>query len=140
MTEVARSRENHRYSSLVSCLDHLGIANRTARLNDRGDSRFDSRLQAISEGEKGIGSQHCAARMFSGFGDSEACCIQATRQTTADAYCCARDCQDDRIRFHMLDGLPGELERYQFFSSGFAIRHRPDRKTIGVPHVGTLCE
>ena len=52
MAEVAHAGEHHRQSVLVGGGDHLGIAHRTAGLDDRLDPGFGSRVDAVAEREE----------------------------------------------------------------------------------------
>src|SRR6185437_5685470 len=54
VAEVTHSGEHHRDAVLVGGGDDLGVALRSARLNDRFDSQFGDRIESIAEWEKGI--------------------------------------------------------------------------------------
>ena len=52
MPEMADAGKDHRYPSLIGGFDNLGIAHRTAGLNDGGGSRFDQSLEPVGKGEE----------------------------------------------------------------------------------------
>ena len=55
MAEVADSRKDHGDTDSVGGSDHFLVADRAAGLNDGGCARRRDRLQAIGEGEEGVG-------------------------------------------------------------------------------------
>ena len=52
--EVAPAGEDHRGADLLDRRDHLCVALRAARLNDRLDARHQGGLRAVGEGEEGV--------------------------------------------------------------------------------------
>ena len=54
MPEVAHAGEQHREAGLVGGGDHLVVADRAARLDDRGRAGFGRGEQAVGEREEGV--------------------------------------------------------------------------------------
>jgi hypothetical protein len=52
--EVPRSGDVHSEAGGLGGFDHLGVANRTARLYDGPYAAIDQRLKAVREGEEGV--------------------------------------------------------------------------------------
>jgi hypothetical protein len=55
MTEVAHTGKYHAYVVFIGCGNDFIIPHRTTGLNNGANARFCSSIDAISEGEKGIG-------------------------------------------------------------------------------------
>ena len=62
MAEVATTGEDHRDSIAVCHANRLLVANGAAGLDNRRHTRLCRRLDAIREGEIGVGGQHGATR------------------------------------------------------------------------------
>ena len=60
VTEVAPAGEGHRHARAVGRLDHLVIAHRAARLDDRPDPRLDRQLRPVGEREERVRGQRCS--------------------------------------------------------------------------------
>tara|TARA_B100000029_G_scaffold515104_1_gene620611 strand:- start:41 stop:430 length:390 start_codon:yes stop_codon:yes gene_type:complete len=52
--EMSLGGENHCYPVLVGCLDYFVVAQRTTRLDNRGDASLSGRIESIAKGEKGL--------------------------------------------------------------------------------------
>src|SRR2546421_3367109 len=60
MSEMPDAREDHREAVLVSSGDHFGVAHGAAGLYDRGDAVPGGLVNAVAEGEEGVGREHGA--------------------------------------------------------------------------------
>ena len=61
MPEMPHPGEHHRRARCVGGGDHLGVAHRSARLDDRGRAGFDGRNKAVGEREEGVGGDDRAS-------------------------------------------------------------------------------
>ena len=57
MPEVAAAGEGHRRASLRDGCDHVLVAARATRLDDRRRARVEGDLRAVGEGEEGVGGE-----------------------------------------------------------------------------------
>src|SRR5947209_1929552 len=60
MTEHALSRKDHCDTAFVRGGDHLGVANRSARLDDRSNACFGGLVDTVAEGEIRVRTEDCA--------------------------------------------------------------------------------
>ena len=60
MAEVAAPGEHHRDAGVVDGLDHFGVADRAAGLDDGADARSMRELGAVGEREEGVGGERGA--------------------------------------------------------------------------------
>ena len=58
MPEMPHAGEEHGDPVLIGGLDDLFVANAAAGLDDGGYARFGGGIDAVTEGEEGIRSQH----------------------------------------------------------------------------------
>ena len=70
MFEVSHSSKNHRNIILVGRINRILIMDRSARLNDRGDTCFMSSLNTICKGEESIRCHHAPCNPISALANS----------------------------------------------------------------------
>ena len=97
MPEMPFAGEDHWNAVLVAGGENFIIAARTARLDDRGNTRFSGAVDRIVEREKRIGGEHGAAGAIAGFFQGDFDRIDAAHLAGADADEHAIFCEDDRV-------------------------------------------
>ena len=70
MPEVPHAGENHRDIESVRGVNHFGVPDTAAGLNDSPDARLGDRFEAIRKGNQSIRGHDCAACAVTGFNDS----------------------------------------------------------------------
>src|SRR5438552_19178986 len=60
VSELPHARQYHRQPALVRRGDHLGVADRAPRLNDRRDTRLRRLVHAVAEWKERVARQHGA--------------------------------------------------------------------------------
>src|ERR1700727_130930 len=86
MPEVPDAGKNHRHSKPVCRLDHLGVADRTPRLNDRRSACLGNGFKTIREGEKSVRGGDGALERKDGLHRAKPCSINPAHLAGANAY------------------------------------------------------
>ena len=115
MFEVSHSSKNHRNIILVGRINRILIMDRSARLNDRGDTCFMSSLNTICKGEESIRCHHAPCNPISALANSifqrpDSTYLSGTNPRGAFIFC---NCNG--IRFSMLHNLQGKQQIFQLF-------------------------
>src|SRR3954447_13135373 len=106
--EVAGAGEVHGDAGFGGGFDGCFVADGAAGLDDCLDAAFDQDLEAVGEGEEGVGGGNGADGAVAGPGDGEAAGVDAVDLTHADADRSAVGREQDRVRLHRATCLPGE--------------------------------
>src|ERR1019366_4455628 len=122
MSEMSHPGEDHRQAKPVRGFDDLLIAHRTSGLDDGSRPRFGDFLDAVREGEEGIGGSHRALQGQLGLHGAKLACIDAAHLSSADAYRLAIARVENGVRLHVLADLPREKQRPSFFGRRRALR------------------
>ena len=108
---MSHAREDHGQTVLVRRLDYLVIAHRAARLDDGRDAGFGRRVDAVAEREECVrrhdGTGYVEA-LVSGLDRRDPGAVDAAHLAGADADRHVVPAEDDGVRLHVLDDLPGE--------------------------------
>ena len=64
MTELPHTGQDHGQVMLIRRGDHLGISDRAARLDDRGDARGGRLIYPIPEGKERVAREHSPSRIM----------------------------------------------------------------------------
>ena len=136
MPEMAAASHGHRYSGSIGSLDHLLVADRTTRLDNRGYSSGDRSLDSVGEREKSVTGQHRPDRTLLRFSDRDANTLQSIWLTAPDPENGLIAGEHDGIGFHQRRCPPGESEIVQFSGqSGAAASRSPrswDRRFLAI--------
>ena len=108
MTEMANAGEDDRHSRGFCGLQAFRVADRTTGMDHGRDPCLRSDLNRIGKGEERIGSQHGAAHLLPAALDGNPHAIHPVRLSAANAHGRLSPRQDNRVRFDMLAGFPGE--------------------------------
>src|ERR1043165_4784524 len=111
MPEMPDSSEDHRQAVLVRGGDCLSVAHRAAGLDDGGDAVTGGLVNAVAEGEKGVGGEHGAFDGKLRAHRADAHRINARHLARADAYGLPVARVDDGVRLRVLADRPSEQER-----------------------------
>src|SRR4051812_35781845 len=113
MPEVPFAGEDHGNVALVRCLDDLSVADGAAGLDDRGDAGVREEVEAVAEGEEGVGGGVGAGGRQDRFHDRDFGGVDAAHLSGSDADGLIAIGEDDRIRLHVRADDPGEFERFE---------------------------
>lgn len=118
MPEMAVAGEDHGDSCGIGGGDDFFIAHGAAGLDAGGDAGIDGGLQAIGEGEHGIGGDDGAFEIetgFFGFPDGDARAVDAAHLSGTDAERAIRCRIDDGVGLDVFHDAPGEAHGTEFF-------------------------
>src|SRR5438270_4594960 len=111
MPEVANAREGHREAVLVGGCYNFGVAHGASGLDDGGDAVLGGLVNAVAEGEEGVGGEHRAFDGKLGAHRADAHRVNARHLTSADADRLAVAGVDDGVRLRVLADRPSEEKR-----------------------------
>src|SRR5215211_8403475 len=113
VAEVAAVREDHNCAGGTHGADHLVVAARAARLDDRRDAGVERELRAVREGEERVGREDGAGELVAAVArlvERQLDRVDPALLTRADADGHAVAADDDGVRGHVLAHAPGEEE------------------------------
>src|SRR5271154_5768228 len=112
--KVAHVGEDHGEAEAVGGGDDFGVFDGAARLNHGGGAGFGGVLDAVGEGEKGVGGDYGSLQRFLRFHYRDLDGIDAAHLAGADAERGGILGEDDGVGFNVLADFPGELEIGEF--------------------------
>src|SRR5712691_657077 len=126
VSELPHTREHHRQPALVRRGDHLGVAHRDARLNDRRDARLRGLVHAVAEREERVARQHRTRgidAVLAGLVDGEERRVHARHLPRADPDRRLALGEQDRVRLDRRHRRPREPQIAPFYPGRFPFGH-----------------
>lgn len=120
VAEVAGGGEEHGDVVFVAGGDGVGVVFGSAGLNDGGDTGSGRLIDAVAEGEEGIGGEDGPPAPLAGLVGGDVHGIDAAHLPRSDADEGVVASEDDGVGFDVLHAAPGEFEALEFFGGGLA--------------------
>ena len=127
VSELSLAGEYHCDVVLVCSGNHVGIANRSTGLNDRGNAGFRRLVDAVSERKERVRSENCSSGFVSGetrFVNGKKRCIDTRHLSRTDADRRTITREDNRVRFNGSHCTPREHEILSLVISRLSRRDR----------------
>src|SRR5258705_8528617 len=121
--EMPCAREHHGHVVPVGDLDRHLVADRSARLDDRGHPGLGGELDPVGEREVGVARHDRGLGPVAGPPQRDLDRGLAAGLSGPDPDRRAAPGEDDRIRAHMAHGPPGEEQVVELVERGAALRH-----------------
>src|SRR5580658_450781 len=140
VAEVADAGEDHGEAETVGSGDDFGVALGTSGLDDGGGSGAGDFLDAVGEGEEGVGGSDRALERELSLHGAEFGGIDAGHLAGADTYSLSVAGVDDGVGFYVFADLPGEEQGSGLFGRGWALGYDFQIDILQGADVGVLEE